>query len=150
MSPKVHLYALRQRYGFPRHLAIFLILCLCFLSGCTTTATRLLESRSDGEDFERRCRPVEHVPGGTLFPSVSQLPQLSPSDAAKLSAATGFSSLTVEAAHAFDVLPLLIQMPALERALAEHREGAKEALQGVRLQIVVLRGSQWVFFCPPR
>ena len=136
MSPKVLLYVLRQRYGFPRHLALFLILCLCFLSGCTMTATRLLESRSDGEDFERRCRPVEHVPGGTLFPSVSQLPQLSPSDAAKLSAVTGFSALTVEAAHAFDVLPLLIQMPALERALAEHREGAKEALQGVRLQIV--------------
>jgi len=136
MCPKVLLYALRQRNGFPRHLALFLILCLCFLSGCTTTATRLLESRSDGEDFERRCRPVEHVPGGTLFPSVSQLPQLSPSDAAKLSAATGFSSLTVEAAHAFDVLPLLIQMPTLERALAEHKEGAKEALQDVRLQIV--------------
>ncbi|WP_447987020.1 hypothetical protein [Nitrospira sp. Nam74] len=64
------------------------------------------------------------------------MPQLSASEIAEVSAATGFSALSVEAANAFDVLPLLQQMPALEQALAEGREGAKAELQEVRGQIV--------------
>jgi hypothetical protein len=119
------------------HLLLFLMLCCCFVSGCATTVDRRLDSGSDGLTFERRCRPVEHVPGGTFFPSLSQLPPLAPSEAAELSTATGFSLLSVETAHAFDVLPLLAQMPALERAVAEHKEGAKETLQEVRSQIVL-------------
>lgn len=118
------------------HRIILLIMYCCVMSGCATIADRTLESTSEREEFERRCRPIEHVPGTTLFPSLTEVPQLSTSEAAKVSAATGFSPISVEAAHAFDVLPLLQQLPALERALAEHREGAKGELQEARTQII--------------
>src|SRR5437016_14672152 len=108
------------------HRAILLISSCFVVFGCATTADRAFESTR--AEFERRCRPVEHVPGSTLFPSLSETPQLSAFEATRVSAATGFSSLSVEAAHAFDVLPLLQHMPALERGLAEHREGAKAEL----------------------
>lgn len=123
-----------QRYAIPGQFPLPLILCLSLLWGCASTSGRT--RGSEGVEFERSCRPAEHVPGGTLFPSVSSLPQLSRAEAAQISAATGFSPLSVEAAHAFDVLPLLKQIPDAERALAEHREGAKEALQELRTQII--------------
>lgn len=123
-----------QRYVIPGQSPLLLIICLSLLWGCASTSGRT--RGSEGAEFERSCRPAEHVPGKTLFPSLSNLPQLSRAEAAQISAATGFSPLSVEAAHAFDALPLLKQIPDAERALAEHREGAKEALQGLRSQII--------------
>lgn len=123
------------RSGAMNHRAILLISSCVVVFGCATTADRAFSMPTRSE-FERRCRPVEHVPGSTLFPSLSEAPQLRASEAAQVSAATGFSPLSVEAAHAFGVLPLLQHMPALERDLEEHREGAKAELQEVRGRIV--------------
>jgi hypothetical protein len=64
------------------------------------------------------------------------LPPLSREEAAQLSATTGFSVRAIEAAHSFDVLTLLKQIPDSERAVAEHQQGAKEALQDLRSQII--------------
>ncbi|HJT19421.1 MAG TPA: hypothetical protein VJ746_03060, partial [Nitrospira sp.] len=101
------------------------------LSGCTA-----LETTSRESEFERRCRPVEHVPGGTLFPSLSKLPQLSMQEATELSKATGFSPLSVEAAHAFDSLEELKRIPTLEKAMAEQQQGSKEALREIRTTLI--------------
>lgn len=113
------------------HLAPVLLIGISVLFGCAG-----LETTSQEFEFERRCRPVEHVPGGTFFPSLSKLPQLSAQEAAELANATGFSALSVEAAHAFETLDLLKQIPALEKALAEHEPGAKETLQEVQTTII--------------
>src|SRR5262245_25195119 len=116
---------------FPNHLAEMLLIGISVLSGCAG-----LETTSQEFEFERRCRPVEHVPGGTFFPSLSKLPQLRAQEATELANATGFSALSVEAAHAFETLDLLKQVPALEKALTEHEPGARETLQAVRTTMI--------------
>jgi len=109
---------------------------VCFFTGCTTTGNRISGSESDPLEFEHRCRPLAQPPAGTLFPSLSELPQLDPSKAAEVAVATGFSAVSIEAAYASGVLPLLTEMSALEQAVAQHREGAKETLQRDRHRIV--------------
>jgi hypothetical protein len=121
--------------SLPSTLWIFLFLCLSLLGGCATVPTRT-RGGIEGAEFERSCRPAEQVSGVTPVPSVSDLPQLNHEEAAQISASTSFSVRAVEAAHALDVLPYLKQLPDAERALVEHRDGARESLLVLRSQMI--------------
>jgi hypothetical protein len=131
----MNLHPLRYaEYPLLRLNSFSLILCLSILSGCATAPGRT--TGLEDAEFERSCRPAEESTEKTPFRSLDAQSQLSRAEAAQISAATGFSPRSVQAAHAFDVLPLLQQIPDAERALADHREGAKEALQDLRSQII--------------
>jgi hypothetical protein len=113
---------------------VSLLVCLSLLGGCASTSsrTRGLESA----EFEQSCRPSEEATAEKPAARLHTLPPLSREEAAQLSATTGFSVRAIEAAHSFDVLTLLKQIPDSERAVAEHQQGAKEALQDLRSQII--------------
>lgn len=133
MSRNIQLSAGRTKIH--RWMAHLLVMELCLACGCATTLDPPLSYESENVTFEHRCRPVEDPPENMLFPRVAEKPRPGPAEMAALSTATGFSVLTVEAAHAFGALDLVTQMPALEQAVDRQTVEAKEQLREVRDQI---------------